>query len=416
MSQQVNALPRCPYEKWCGGCSMQRLPYSEQLKMKEKQVADLLKNYGRPEPILGMNFPYYYRNKAHAVFGGSLGGKIVCGSYERGSHRIVNIDQCQIEDRACDQVIASVRELLPSFRVEPYNEDTGRGCLRHIIVRRTVDQGQIMVILVTAQPTFPSRRNFVSALKKAHPNITTILQNINGQSTSVLLGERYEVLCGPGYLEDRLMGARFRISPGAFYQVNSQQTRKLYRLAIEMADLKGKERVLDAYCGTGTIGIAAAVDLARRSQEQRKKAEGGAGRQGRWYREQEEDQMELIGVECNPAAVRDARINARVNGLKRARFVVADAGAFMLAEAEAGRNFDLVFMDPPRAGSTEEFLLALRRLAPEKIVYISCDPKTQARDLRYLDSDYVIRRIAPVDMFPFTDGIENVVLLERAHL
>ena len=189
------------------------------------------------------------------------------------------------------------------------------------------------------------------------------------------------------------MGARFRISPGAFYQVNSQQTKKLYRLAIDMADLKGKERVLDAYCGTGTIGIAAAVDLARRTKEP----------------------MELIGVECNPAAVRDARINARVNGLRQARFVVADAGAFMLAEAEAGRSCDLVFMDPPRAGSTEEFLLALRRLAPEKIVYISCDPKTQARDLKYLDSAYAIRRIAPVDMFPFTDGIENVVLLEKIH-
>ena len=393
MSRQVNALERCPYEKWCGGCSMQSLPYKEQLKRKEKEVADLLKIYGRPEPILGMNFPYYYRNKAHAVLGGSLKGKIVCGTYERGSHRIVNIDRCQIEDRECDQLIASVRELLPSFKVEPYNEDTGRGCLRHIIARRTADGGQIMLILVTAQAAFPSRKKFVSALRKARPNITTILQNINGQSTSVVLGDRYEILYGPGYIEDRLMGARFRISPGAFYQVNSQQTKKLYRLAIDMADLKGKERVLDAYCGTGTIGIAAAVDLARRTKEP----------------------MELIGVECNPAAVRDARINARVNGLRQARFVVADAGAFMLAEAEAGRSCDLVFMDPPRAGSTEEFLLALRRLAPEKIVYISCDPKTQARDLEYLDSAYAIRRIAPVDMFPFTDGIENVVLLEKIH-
>lgn len=391
MSQAVNALPRCPYEKWCGGCSMQRLPYAEQLNIKEKRVADLLRAYGRPEPILGMNFPYYYRNKAHAVFGGSLRGRIVCGTYERGSHRIVNIERCQIEDRACDKIIATIRDLLPSFKMDPYREDTGRGFLRHVLVRRAADGGQLMVVLVTGQVAFPSRRNFVARLLELHPDITTILQNINDQDSSMVLGDRFELLYGPGYIEDRLMGACFRISPAAFYQVNSQQTKKLYRLAVEMAGLEGGERVLDAYCGTGTIGIVAGVELAGRT--------GG--------------QVELTGVECNPAAVRDARINARVNGLKRARFVAADATPFILSEAAAGKSYDLVFMDPPRAGASEDFLRALIRLAPKRLVYISCNPETQARDLRILAGSYEVRRIAPVDMFPFTDGIENVVWLER---
>lgn len=387
MSSQINAREICPYEKWCGGCTLQRMPYTEQLAHKQERVQELLGKYCEPEKIIGMNYPYYYRNKVHAVFGGSVRGRIICGTYERNSHAIVNIDACQIEDRLCDSIVASVRDLLPSFKIDPYNEDNGRGILRHVVVRRAAGTNQVMVILVTAGEIFPSKKNFAKALQQKHPEITTIIQNINDQDTSMVLGSRNEVIDGPGYIEDTLLGCRFRISPAAFYQVNGQQTKKLYRLAVEMADLQGGEKILDAYCGTGTIGITAACSVR--------------------------EKIFLAGVELNSDAVRDARTNARLNHLSGSRFIAADAGEFMQQEAAEGHGYDVVFMDPPRSGSSEAFLTSLMELAPERVVYVSCNPETQARDIASINKMYRVERVAPVDMFPFTDGIECVAKLVR---
>ena len=375
----------CPYFSRCGGCQLLDMTYQEELAYKQKLAQRHLSRFGRVLPILGADRPCHYRNKVEAAFGLDRSRRVISGTYQQGSHRIVNIDHCLNEDEVATSVIVTIRRLLPDFRLLPYDEDARTGFLRHVLVRRGVHTGQIMVVLVTATPVFPSRSNFIKALLREHPQITTIVQNINSRKTSVLLGDREQVLYGPGSIRDILCGKTFCISPRSFYQINPAQTEVLYRCAIEAAGLTGRERVLDAYCGIGTIGILAAE---------------GAG--------------EVIGVEQNPAAVRDAIRIARLNGVKNIRFVAADATAWMQAAAEEHLPLDVLMMDPPRSGSTPEFLAAAARLSPRRIVYISCCPETQARDLALLQkSGYRVTLIQPVDMFPHTEHVETVVLLSQ---
>ncbi|MDO4521671.1 MAG: 23S rRNA (uracil(1939)-C(5))-methyltransferase RlmD [Eubacteriales bacterium] len=375
----------CKVAKKCGGCRYQGVPYKEQLRIKQKQVERLLKPYGKVSPILGMEDPYYYRNKVHAVFGRERSGAIVSGTYQAGTHKIVNVDDCLIEDRKSGEIIRTIRGLLKSFKIWTYDEDNGSGLLRHVLVRRGFTSGQIMVVLVLASPILPSKNNFVKALRKVHPEISTVVINVNDQKTSMVLGRRDIVLYGKGYIEDTLCGCVFRISPQSFYQVNPVQTEVLYGKAMEFAGLTGKERVIDAYCGIGTIGLIAAK---------------GA--------------KEVIGVELNGDAVRDARTNAKRNEAKNIRFYHEDAGKFMVAMAETGEKADVVFMDPPRAGSDEAFLSSVIKLSPQKVVYISCNPETLARDLQYLTGHgYGVQRIQPVDMFCFSDHTETVCLLSK---
>ena len=279
----------------------------------------------------------------------------------------------------------SVAGLMKSFKMRAYNEDTGYGFLRHILIRTGYHTGQIMVVLVTASQVFPSKNNFVKALRKLHPEITTIVANVNDRNTSMILGDKQQVLYGKGYIEDILCGKRFRISPKSFYQVNPVQTEILYDKAMEYAELTGKETVIDAYSGIGTIGMVAS-DRAK----------------------------EVISVEVNGDAVRDAIANAKMNKIKNVHFYKADAGEFMVKMAAAGQKADVVFMDPPRAGSDRKFLNSLLRLKPRKVVYISCNPETLKRDLGYLTGNgYRVKKIQPVDMFPMTEGIETVSLLSR---
>ena len=314
-------------------------------------------------------------------------GKIISGVYQSGSHHVVGIDSCQTEDVIADKIIVAVRKLLPSFRMTTYNEDTGKGFLRHILVKRGFATNQIMLVLVTGTPVFQSKNNFVKAILKQFPEITTIVQNINPYRTNLVLGDNQKVLYGKGYIEDILCGCRFRISPKSFYQINPVQTEVLYGKAIEFANLKGNETVLDTYCGIGTIGIIA--------------AKNGAGN--------------VIGAELNGDAVRDAIVNARANNLKNIRFYKADAGEFMREAADEDEKPDVVFMDPPRAGSDRKFLDSLIKMSPKKVVYVSCNPETLARDLAYLtqNSPYKAQKIQPVDMFPHTAHIETVVLLSH---
>ena len=375
----------CPVAKKCGGCSWQGISYEEQLKKKQKQIRKLLKDICSVEPIIGMKNPYHYRNKVNAAFAHRRDGSIVSGVYEEGTHRIVPVDECLIEDQTADAIIRDIRGLLKSFKIKVYNEDSGYGLLRHVMVRRGFASGEVMVVLVCASPIFPSKNNFVKALRKLHPEITTVILNVNDKKTSMVLGERNITVYGKGFIEDTLCGCTFRLSPASFYQVNPVQTEKLYQKAIKMAKLQGEEKVIDAYCGIGTIGLVAA----------------GKAR-------------EVIGIELNKNAVRDAIVNARENKITNARFYQGDAGEFMENMAENGEHADVVFMDPPRTGSDKKFMSSVIKLNPSRIVYISCGPETLARDLEYLTKHgYDVRKIQPVDMFSFTDHCENICLLTK---
>ena len=381
----ANDVPLCPAAGKCGSCTYQGIPYREQLKKKQDQVKKLLKGMCPVRPMTGMEHPVHYRNKVHAVFDRKKDGTIISGVYARGSHRVVPVEECMIEDALSDAVIRDIRGLLKSFKIKIYNEDSGYGLFRHVLIRRGFASGQMLVVLVVSSPVFPSKNNFVKALLKLHPEITSIVLNINDRKTSMVLGDREIVLYGKGFIEDTLCGRIFRISPRSFYQVNPVQTEVLYRKAIELAALTGKERVIDAYCGIGTIGLSASSHAG-----------------------------EVLGVELNPDAVRDAIANARRNGVKNIYFYQNDAGEFMKEMAAEGERADVVFMDPPRAGSDEAFLSSLIRLSPERVVYISCNPETLARDMKYLvRHGYRAREAWPVDMFPWTDSIEAVVLLSR---
>ena len=375
----------CPVAKKCGGCSWQGISYEEQLKKKQKQIRKLLKNICPVEPIIGMKNPYHYRNKVNAAFAHRRDGSIVSGVYEEGTHRIVPVDECLIEDQIADAIIRDIRGLLKSFKIKVYNEDSGYGLLRHVMVRRGFASGEVMVVLVCASPIFPSKNNFVKALRKLHPEITTVILNVNDKKTSMVLGERNITLYGKGFIEDTLCGCTFRLSPASFYQVNPVQTEKLYQKAIKMAKLQGEEKVIDAYCGIGTIGLIAAKEAGK-----------------------------VIGVELNKDAVKDARINAKENKITNAAFYQGDAGRFMVEMAAKGEKADVVFMDPPRAGSDERFLSSVVKLSPKKVIYISCNPETLARDLKYLTKHhYKVEKIQPVDMFPFCDHCETVCELVR---
>ena len=376
---------KCPLYKKCGGCQLQNLSYAEQLKFKQRKAEKLLGEFAHVEPIIGMDEPYHYRNKVQAAFATARNGKIISGVYQSGTHSIVCVDSCLTEDRKADEIIVSVRNMLRSFKIQPYDERSGSGTLRHVLVKRGFKTNQIMVVLVTAGPIFPAKNNFVKALRKEHPDITTIVHNINPYQTSLVLGERENVLYGTGKIEDELCGLTFRISPRSFYQINPVQTEVLYNTAMEYADMSGREKVIDAYCGIGTIGLVASKRAG-----------------------------EVIGVELNRDAVHDAISNAKRNGIKNVRFFCDDAGEFMLGMANDGERADIVFMDPPRAGSDECFLSSLVTLAPKKIVYISCNPETQQRDLRFLTKrGYKVEKIQPVDMFPHTNHVETVVLLSQ---
>jgi len=374
----------CPIYKKCGGCQLRNLSYEEQLSLKQSKIIKLIGRYCHVDEIIGMENPNGYRNKTSRIFG-FRNGKIVSGIYQSSSRRIAQTDSCLLEDEYADKIIKSLRELCVFFKIKAYDLNTGRGFFRHAMIRKGAASGEIMVALVTAKGDFPHKKEFTEALLKRHTDITTVIWCVNPTETPLYIGEVREILHGNGYITDTLLGKRFRISPRSFYQVNSKQTEILYSKALEFAALTGKEKVIDAYCGTGTIGLALA-DKAKA----------------------------VIGVESNPDAVADAQTNARENAIKNASFTVADAGDFMQNLALKGERADVVITDPPRAGCSKRFLDALLALSPKRIVYISCNPETLSRDLFALrKGGYKVKKIQPVDMFPFTEHIECVVCLSR---
>ena len=375
--------------KKCGGCPMLGLDYAEQLKQKEAAVRKLVGKYGPVAPIRGAENPCHYRNKVISTFAAGPGGKLVSGIYAAGTHKVLPVESCLLQDEVLDTVMQAVRAAASTCRYQPYNEDKGTGLLRHCLLRRGVVSGQVMVVLVTAQPVLPGAKNFVRALlseaEKRHVPVTTVVQNYNPRRTSVVLGEEEKVLYGKGFILDTLCGKTYAISPRSFYQINHAQTEVLYGLAVDAAKLTGKEVVLDAYCGIGTIGLTAA-DHAK----------------------------QVVGVELNRDAVHDAIGNAKHNGVKNARFFAADATQWIGEAAAAGERADVIFMDPPREGSTPQFIESVARMAPKRVVYVSCNPVTLARDLELLTrKGYKVESSTPVDMFPHSEHIETVCALSK---
>ena len=417
----------CPVDARCGGCKNLCVPYTKQLIDKQLRIERLfapLAPDGTISLIKGMKDPYHYRNKVISPFApgkklpprgqdrkatdarAAKGGKgkrpqaryeILTGMYAAGSHELVPTDKCLIENETAKKVVLAVRDIMRKHDVAPYREDTGTGFMRHVVVRIGHTSGEVLVTLVTNSDDFPSSKSFCRELIRLCPAVTTVVQNVNERQTNVILGDKERVLYGPGFILDELCGLSFRISSKSFYQVNATQTEVLYRAAMDLAGFDGTQVAIDAYCGTGTIGLVA--------------AKSGAAR--------------VIGVDSVESAIRDARTNARHNGVENAEFVAGDATDFMCELAKEGvlgaespeegaqAGGLVVLMDPPRAGSTEEFLRAAAALAPKRIVYISCNPETQARDVEFLDSiGYAVVAVQPVDMFPHTDHIECIVALE----
>ena len=373
--------------KNCGGCPMLATEYAAQLKKKEADVRALLGKYGPVAPIRGMETPYHYRNKVISTFAPAAGGKLTSGIYAARTHKVLPVESCLLQDEVLDKVMLAVRAAANACRYQTFNEDKGTGLLRHCLLRRGVATGQVMVVLVTAQPVLPGAKNFVKVLlaeaEKRGVPVTTVVQNYNPRRTSVVLGEDEKVLYGKGFILDTLCGKTYALSPRSFYQVNPVQTAVLYGLAVDAAHLTGKEVVLDAYCGIGTIGLTAS-DKAR----------------------------QVVGVEVNRDAVRDAIGNAKHNGVKNARFFAADATAWIREAADAGQKADVVFMDPPREGSTPAFIESVARMAPKRIVYVSCNPETMARDLALLtQKGYRAEGFTPVDMFPHSAHCERCFVL-----
>lgn len=365
------------------------LDYAEQLKQKEAAVRKLVGKYGPVAPIRGAENPCHYRNKVISTFAAGPGGKLVSGIYAAGTHKVLPVESCLLQDEVLDTVMQAVRAAASTCRFQPYNEDKGTGLLRHCLLRRGVVSGQVMVVLVTAQPVLPGAKNFVRALlaeaEKRHVPVTTVVQNYNPRRTSVVLGEEEKVLYGKGFILDTLCGKTYALSPRSFYQINHDQTEVLYGLAVEAARLTGKEVVLDAYCGIGTIGLTAS----------------GRAKQ-------------VVGVELNRDAVRDAIGNARHNNVKNARFFAADATQWITEAAAAGQRADVIFMDPPREGSTPQFIESVARMAPKRVVYVSCNPETMARDLALLTAKgYRAEGFTPVDLFPQTAHCETVCALSK---
>lgn len=376
--------PPCPISTSCGGCTFQNATYEYELIYKKRKVSEALRKIGHIDfpvnDVIGMESPSHYRNKIQVPFARS-GKNIIYGFYKANTHKIIPVKGCNIEDSRAEPILSTIAYLMSSMKIEPYNEDNRSGIIRHVLIRTSYHYDEVMVVLVTNIDSFPSRNNFVKELIKKHPNIKTVVQNINSRDTNVILGEKERVLYGPGFIKDDILGLRFNISSKSFFQVNPIQTEKLYKTAIEVAKLNKNDVLLDAYSGVGTIGLICADKVKK-----------------------------VLSIEVVKEAVDNAISNAKNNRIDNIEFINADCTEYILNNLP---KVDVVIMDPPRKGSTPEFLKALLEIKPSRIVYISCEPSTLARDLTYLINDYGIQLVQPVDMFPRGYHVETVVFLEK---
>ena len=379
--------PICPIFNKCGGCSLQHIKYQEQLVLKTKWMNDLFynkfkKNFNIPL-VLGMKDPKHYRNKNQMVIKKDK-NKIIAGMYEEGTHQVLDFNNCFIQDEIINKVQEQIKKLIIEFKYQPFDEDKKTGLFRHVLVKRSSSTKEILVVLVTSKLDFPGKNNFVKALIKLNKEITSVVQNVNDRKTSAVLGEKEVVLYGPGFIFDNLLGKKFKITSKSFYQINSLQTEVLYQTAIKEANLYKDDILLDAYAGVGTIGLICADKVKK-----------------------------VYSVEIVKDAVKCGKDNAKYNNINNVVFVNDDATKYINELAQRKEHIDVIIMDPPRSGSTKEFLNAVKLIRPKKIVYVSCNPITQVDDLEYLLDQYIIKSIQGVDMFPFTNHTESVVCLTK---
>lgn len=373
----------CPISKQCGSCSYMNLSYEDQLKIKKDFCKDLLKKSSFKDTLVhdtkGLDTPLEYRNKIIVGFN----QKYEYGFYEENTHQIIPYTRCLLHEEVSDLIIKKIQTILKKYRVSIYDEKRQKGLLRHVLIRRAVKTDQTMVVLVCNDNVFQGSKNFCNELIKAFPSIKTVVLNINKRKTSIVLGDEEKVLYGKGFIVDELCGLKFKISPKSFYQINHEQCVNLYTKAIDLLDLKGDEVLIDTYCGIGTIGLIASSKV-----------------------------KQVIGVEQNKDAIKDAINNAKMNNISNINFICDDATNFMTSLATKKQKIDCVIMDPPRSGSTKVFIDAIKILNPKKVVYISCDPSTQVRDLEYFKSiGYSFKEMYPYDMFPYTPHVETIVKL-----
>lgn len=376
--------PKCPVATACGGCVFQNATYEYELRYKKHKVEEALKRIGHFEnlnvnDVIGMECPEHYRNKIQVPFGKD-NKHVIYGFYKSKTHKIIPIKECNIEDKKAGPILANIAKLMEEFKIAPYNEDYRTGIIRHVLIRTSMSTGEVMVVLVSNVDTFPGRNNFIKELVKRSPEISTIIFNVNKRDTNVILGESEKVLFGKGFITDEILGLKFNISSQSFFQINPVQVQKLYKTALNFAKLKQNDTVLDAYAGVCTIGLLAAPHVKK-----------------------------VTSVELVKSAVINGMNNAKLNNINNIEIIEADCTEYLNKKLP---HFDVVIMDPPRKGSTPEFLSALKRIKPSRLVYISCEPSTLARDLEILSDTFDIEEVQPVDMFSRSFHIENVVSLK----
>lgn len=380
--------PPCPIFNQCGGCQLQHLSYVGQLKQKQKQVRDVLERIGKitdvaVHPTLGMNEPWRYRNKAQVPFADREGG-LIAGFYKERSHEIIDLNSCLIQHEENDKIVQAVRKAAAKLGIRGYDEARHQGTLRHVVARYGVNTGQLMVVLVTRSKELPNKKELIQAIQDEIPHVTSIVQNINTKRTNVIFGEQTFVLWGEEYIYDTIGTIKFAISARSFYQVNPEQTKVLYDQALAYARLTGAETVIDAYCGIGTISLF----LAQKAKH-------------------------VYGVEIVPEAISDAKRNAKLNQMDNVDFAVGEAEKVIPWWYAQGIRADVIVVDPPRKGCDEALLETIINMKPKRVVYVSCNPATLARDLRVLeDGGFRTIEVQPVDMFPHTSHVETVALIE----
>lgn len=374
---------KCPYSALCGGCNKLNLSYKEEIKEKELYIKKLFSTIGYKKDIevVKADTPYYYRNKVIMAFKLSKTKKVVSGIYEEHSHKIVPVNDCLIQSEEINRVLKNVNIALSKNKIIPF---VNGGVVKHVLVRHAIKTNQIMVVIVTPNELFPGRANFVKDLLKLEPNITTIVQNIQSRDTSIVLGTKERVLYGKGFIIDELCGLKFKLSPRSFFQINPQQTEKLYNIAMDFANLRVGNTVMDAYSGIGTIGMVASKTCGK-----------------------------VICVENNADAVNDAKFNAKFNNVNNVNFYCEDSTKFINELAQNKIKLDCLILDPPRTGTTYNFISAIKKMSIKRVVYVSCGPETLVRDLKiFKDFGYEIKDVKCVDMFPKTEHVESVCLLE----
>ena len=390
LSKVLKASPHrtydgCPYQAKCGGCNFMHISYDYELELKKAYLNDLFKGFKIPEiEVISTFQPNNYRNKSQMTYKLSKQKNVVCGFYEEYTHKVVTVKECMLQAKQSNKVIEELNKILSKHKIAPYDEKTGSGIIRHVFVRYGFNTKELMLIIVTNGEIFPGRNNVIKDLLKLDLNIKTIVQNINSRNTSIVLGDKNKVLYGPGFIYESVGNYKFKISPNSFFQVNSLGMKRLYDLAIKQANIKNTDIVLDAYCGVGTISIFASKYA-----------------------------KEVIGVELNKQAIKDAGINAKINNINNITFIADDATNYITHQAKDRKKIDVLIMDPPRDGSTKQFINAVSYLKPRTIIYISCEPTTLKRDLyQFIENDYEIKSITGVDMFSRTKHVECVCMLE----